>query len=63
MLTCGTTDKDRHFHPFGIGMSFNEAEEDFAFFFKAIQDAAKQEIQRDYNPSVLVADNAGAITN
>ena len=42
---------------------FNEAEEDFAFFFRTIKDAASQEMKREYNPSSLIADNAGAITN
>ena len=57
-LTCGTTDKQRHFHPFGIGLAFNETEDDFAFFFDSIKQLAGT-----YAPEILIADNAPAITH
>jgi hypothetical protein len=41
ILTCGTTDKEKIFHPFGIALCFSEKEDDFAFVFDAIKQAAK----------------------
>jgi hypothetical protein len=45
-LTCGTTDKQRHFHPYGLGFAFNETEDDFAFIFDAIKHQAKGRIKQ-----------------
>ena len=58
VLTSGTTDRDRKFHPFGIALSFNEQNDDFKFVF----DALKQSNPK-YSPNVLIADNAPSINN
>ena len=38
VLIFGTTDQDRHFHPFGIQVSSNEKIEDFKFLFQTLKD-------------------------
>lgn len=35
ILTGGTTDRQKQFHPFGIAIAKNEQEEDFRFFFRS----------------------------
>lgn len=62
VLTVGTTDRHRAFHPFGIAITSDEQEADFAFMFKAIKDTCAL-IDVDFKPTILVADNAAAITN
>jgi len=61
-LTCGTTDKTKKFHPFGIGVSFNERAEDFKFMFQTIKCTAEKVTSKEYTPNTLVADSADAIT-
>jgi hypothetical protein len=63
VLTCGTTDKQKFFHPFGLALSINEKTEDFAFLFGAIKDAARVVHGIDYSPNILIADSAASITN
>jgi hypothetical protein len=62
VLTCGVTDKQRVFHPFGIALSFNEKSEDFAFLFGSIKEASRT-LGIDFEPTILIADSAPAITN
>ena len=62
-MTCGTTDKDRHFHPFGVCLSFNEKEEDFQFLFQALKETAQDLLGFEYQPTSLVANSAPSITN
>ena len=62
VLTIGTTDRDKRFHPLGLSVSMNEQQIDFRFMFQSLKEAAALSgIQ--YNPDSLVADDAGAITN
>jgi hypothetical protein len=64
ILTVGTTDKCKCFHPFGYAIVSTETWEDFKFYFDAIKKGAKEAgIIDDYNPKKLVADNAPAIHN
>ena len=63
MLTLGTTDKCRVFHPFGFAMTTNETESDFEFYFAALRDAVKLSTGHIYQPTKLIADNAPAIHN
>lgn len=44
-------------------MATNEREEDFTFFFQAIQDAVKESFGIDFIPRVLVCDAAKSIQN
>ena len=59
----GTTDQDKHYHPFAIMLTMNEREEDFEFLFNTLKRNVKEVCQFDYNPYCLVADNAQAISN
>ena len=63
LLTIGTTDKSRQFHPFGYAMVFRERQEDFKFLFSAVKKAAEITMLIEYNPNLLIADNAPAISN
>lgn len=63
VIVVGTTDKDRHFHPSGLGVCSGETGQDYAFVFKALVDGIQATHGVDYQPKVLVADAADAITN
>lgn len=63
VLLCGTTDKNKSFHPFGLMLSRHQSEEDFEFMFKAIKEQAKNIYDYDFEPTVLLADSAMEITN
>ena len=63
VLVVGTTDRDKKFHPFGVAMCCNETEDAFKFIFKSIKDCVQEIYQYDYQPTILVADAAEAITN
>ena len=63
ILTVGTTDKDRHWHPFGIGLTFFETHDDFAFLFDAVKEASQEIANHDYDPDTLIADSAAQIHN
>jgi len=64
VLLVGTTDMDRRFHPFGIGVTSNEATEDFLFLFNSLKASfARLHDGNEYKPKVIVADCAEAITN
>ena len=63
VLTVGTTDYCRTFHPFGYAIVCSETHEDFSFYFLAIKNAAKNAFNYEYEPNRLCADNAEAIHN
>ena len=63
VFTIGNIDKNKHFHPFGLGIASNEEESDFGFIFSSVKNISKQINSIDYSPSILIADDAGAITN
>ena len=63
VFTVGNIDKDKHFHPFGLGIASNEEETDFGFIFSSVKNAAKKINNNIYMPEILIADDAGAITN
>ncbi|RNA21679.1 hypothetical protein BpHYR1_049475 [Brachionus plicatilis] len=44
VLMIGTTDRQRHFHPFGICISTNETGDDFRFLFESPEKASYQKI-------------------
>ena len=48
ILTIGTTDQCRSFHPFGFAIVFREREEDFEFMFNAVKSAVKSTSSNDY---------------
>ena len=59
----GTTDRRKCFHAFGLAITSNEKEEDFEFVFQAIKDNCKKFHNFEYEPTILIADNATSITN
>lgn len=59
----GTVDQDRHFHLIGMGVSTNEQEEDFTFFFKTIKRKILEISQVEINPTIILCDAAKAISN
>ena len=63
VLTIGTTDKSKQFHPFGLAITYDEQTEDFEFIFKAVSDLLIKIHDYIYKPTALIADNAPAITN
>jgi hypothetical protein len=63
VLTIGTTDRDKHFHPFGLAVCTNEDEHDFFYMFDSLKKAAERIAKLDMEPHTLVADNAASITN
>lgn len=58
VIITGTTDKARHFHPFGIALLSNENTEAFSFVFNSLI-----KTKASYKPTVLIADCAPSITN
>jgi len=59
VLVVGTSDKNRHFHPFGMAVCSSEAQEDFQTIFNIL----KSESTVPYRPKYIIADCAEAITN
>ena len=62
VLMTGTTDKNKVFHPFGIGVCDGEAAEDFEFIFKSIKTAVFSVFKIHMEPKILQADASDAIT-
>jgi len=63
VLTIGTTDKTKSFHPFGLVVTREEKDVDFQFMFEAVRETVKVVTSQNFNPKILIADNAEAITN
>jgi hypothetical protein len=66
VLICGTSDKDKVFHPFGISVCTNERQEDFQFMFESLQvglEVTSQSVLPNDGSVGLIADAADAITN
>jgi hypothetical protein len=62
VLIVGTTDMNKTFHPFGLMITQHERTEDYAYMFLCIKELVKLARHVDYEPTILVADCAGAIT-
>lgn len=63
IFVIGCTDHQRKFHPILFGAASSETEEDFAFLFKSLKDGIEKHFQLVYEPHVLIADAAPAISN
>ncbi len=63
VLTLGTTDHNKSFHPFGIGIATNETNEEFQCIFEFLKDNYNRITGEKYEPSILIADAAESITN
>ena len=57
----GTTDLDRHLHPFGLGVCTDEKTADFNFIFSSINIGLGKINESLFRHKVLVSDAAGAI--
>jgi hypothetical protein len=63
-LVIGTTDMDKHFHPYGFAVCSNEKQKDFEFVFNSLQEGATQNgYQMQTKELVLIADGSEAIRN
>jgi hypothetical protein len=63
VLIVGTTDMDKHFHPFGLSVCTNEKKEDFKFLFRALVATSKKLFEKKFEPNVLICDAAKSIQN
>lgn len=63
VLQIGTTDADRKFHPFGIGVCTNERADDFEFIFRSLKEGVRRITEKEIDPNVLVSDAAASIHN
>lgn len=62
ILVVGTTDMDRHFHPFGLAACSNEKTGDFIFIFEALVSGVNY-LNEEINPDCLISDASEAIRN
>lgn len=63
ILIIGTTDLDRHFHPFGLAVCTNEEKQDFKFVFQTLINGLEMINKETTKIEVLIADSANAIRN
>ena len=64
VLIVGATDREKKFHPFGMAVTTTEDHNDFKFIFHSLKKAVELVAHPfEYNPSILIADASGAITN
>lgn len=63
VIVVGTTDRDRHFHCFGISVCSAETEDDYKFTFNSIKNTILKIFDFVYCPNVLIADAAPSISN
>ena len=61
-LDSFSIDRNKRFHPFGLRVSPEDKNSDFAFMFNAVKKGALKIHNIDYHPKTLIADDAGAIT-
>ena len=58
----GTVDMKREYHPYGIMLTKTEDELDYQYLCQRLKALAAL-VEVNFNPTVLLADAAGAITN
>lgn len=63
VLVVGTTDKDRHFHLFGLAVCMSEKTADFEFLFKSIKEGVFAAYGELVNFEALISDAAHGIQN
>ena len=63
ILMVGTVDMDREYHPYGIMITKTEDHGDYTFMCSRLKVLAEQIGPTDFNPTILLADAASAITN
>lgn len=61
---CGTTDLNREYHPYCIMITQHEEQEDYSYLFQTLKYIVETiHPDQEFNPTVLLADTASAITN
>ena len=63
ILMIGTTDFNREYHPYGIMVTKHENEEDYEYLFSTLKNLVFTIHKVEFNPTILLADCSGAITN
>ena len=63
VLTVGTSDRNKAMHPFGLAVTSHEDEHDYFYLFESIRAGCKKIFNFNYNPNILIAENADSITN
>ncbi|GBP97568.1 hypothetical protein EVAR_103638_1 [Eumeta japonica] len=63
VLVCGTTDRNRKFHPLCVTIPSNEQKEDFKLMFQGLKDKIQEIFESSWNPKVLVCGAAKSIQN
>ncbi|RNA32689.1 hypothetical protein BpHYR1_022229, partial [Brachionus plicatilis] len=63
IITGGTTDRNKSLHPVGVAVTRNETDEDYGFFFSSVKETYEKCYEKNLNLTILIADNAPAITN
>ncbi|RNA29252.1 hypothetical protein BpHYR1_046834 [Brachionus plicatilis] len=62
IIMIGTTDRRKHFHPYGICITSNETGHAFRFVFEALKKVVFDVMQLEFSPKIVIADGADAIT-
>ena len=63
ILIAGTSDLDRHFHPFSMAICSNEKTQDFKFIFESLKKGVEKFTEEQFNLSILISDHSDAIRN
>lgn len=63
VLIVGTTDRDKHFHCFGLAVTATEQTNDFVFLFRTLKNTVLSLYSYDLTCKVLVCDAAKSIQN
>ena len=63
VFLIGVTDMKRKFHPISLSICCNEETQDYEFIFRILKEAIEKYLSVFYDPNILVADGAHAITN
>ena len=63
VFLIGVTDMHRRFHVTSLSICCNEQTEDYEFIFRTLKQTMEKLFNIVYNPNILIADGAVAITN
>lgn len=63
LLVLGTVDRSKRFHPICFACTATETIDDFKFLFNAVAGAVKEYCGCAFEPKILIADGANAISN
>ena len=62
VIVVGSTDRKKKFFPIGAAVATNENTPSFKFVFESLKLAAEDLLDYEFQPNLLIADAAGAIT-